>query len=66
MVTSLVSRLETNPSKPVPSITAQIYLDFRDSPEPARQSLAWAEILVLIGLIFSLNLCIRFGTRTRK
>ena len=58
--------MESNPSNPFPSITAQIYLDFRNSPDPARQSLAWAGILVLIGLIFSLNLCIRFATRTRK
>jgi phosphate transport system permease protein len=62
----LVSRLEGNPSNPFPSITAQIYLDFRNSPDPARQSLAWAGILVLISLIFGLNLCIRFATRTRK
>jgi phosphate transport system permease protein len=62
----LVSRLETNPSNPFPSITAQIYLDFRNSPDPARQSLAWAGILVLIGLIFLLNLGIRFVTRARK
>jgi phosphate transport system permease protein len=62
----LVSRLETNPSNPFPSITAQIYLDFRNSPDPARQSLAWAGILVLIALIFILNLGIRFATRVRK
>ena len=62
----LVSRLETNPSNPFPSITAQIYLDFRNSPDPARQSLAWAGILVLIALIFLLNLGIRFATRARK
>jgi len=62
----LVSRLETDPSNPFPSITAQIYLDFRNSPDPARQSLAWAGILVLIALIFLLNLSIRFATRARK
>lgn len=62
----LVSRLETNPSNPFPSITAQIYLDFRNSPDPQRQALAWAGILVLIGLIFMLNLGIRFATRVRK
>jgi phosphate transport system permease protein len=62
----LVSRLEKNPSNAFPSITAQIYLDFRNSPDPARQSLAWAGILVLIALIFGLNLCIRFATRARR
>jgi phosphate transport system permease protein len=59
----LVSRLEGNPNNPFPSITAQIYLDFRNSPDPARQSLAWAGILALITLIFVLNLAIRFATR---
>jgi phosphate transport system permease protein len=62
----LVSRLETNPSNPFPSITAQIYLDFRNSPDPKRQALAWAGILVLIALIFALNLGIRFATRSGK
>ncbi len=62
----IVDALEFNPSHPFPSITAQIYLDFRNSPDPARQSLAWAGILVLITLIFALNLAIRFVTRARK
>ena len=62
----IVSRLETNPSNPFPSITALIYLDFRNSPDPRRQALAWTGILVLIVLIFMLNLGIRFATRARK
>jgi phosphate transport system permease protein len=62
----VVSRMETNPSNPFPSITALIYLDFRNSPDPARQSLAWAGILVLIALIFALNMTIRFVTRSRN
>jgi phosphate transport system permease protein len=61
----LVSRLETNPSSTFPSITAQVW-DFRNSPDPAIRSLAWAGILVLIALIFALNLGIRFATRRRK
>jgi phosphate transport system permease protein len=62
----IVSWMETNPSHPFPSITAQIYLDFRNSPDPERRALAWAGILVLIALIFVLNLGIRFATRARK
>jgi phosphate transport system permease protein len=61
----LVSRMETNPSNTFPSITAQVW-DFRNSPDPAMRSLAWAGILVLIALIFALNLGIRFATRARK
>jgi phosphate transport system permease protein len=61
----LVSRLETNPSNPFPSITAQVW-DFRNSPDPAVHALEWAGILVLIALIFVLNLVIRFATRARK
>jgi len=61
----LVSRMETNPSNTFPSITAQVW-DFRNSPDPAVRSLAWAGILVLIALIFVLNLGIRFATRARK
>jgi len=62
----LVSRLEGNPSNPFPSIPAQIYLDFRNSPDPQRQALAWTGILVLMTLIFVLNLTIRVVSRQRK
>lgn len=61
----LVSRMETNPSNTFPSITTQVW-DFRNSPDPATRSLAWAGMLVLIALIFVLNLGIRFATRARK
>ncbi len=61
----LVSRLETNPSNTFPSITAQVW-DFRNSPDPEVRTLAWSGMLVLIGLIFALNLGIRFATRARK
>jgi ABC-type phosphate transport system permease subunit len=60
-----VDRLEFNPWNPFASITAQVY-DFRNSPDPAIQSLAWSGILVLIALIFILNLAIRYVTRARR
>ncbi len=61
----LVYRLEKNPANPVPAITTQIYLDFRNSPDPQRQALAWTGILVLMILIFALNVAIRAVTRAR-
>jgi phosphate transport system permease protein len=61
----LVDRIELNPWNPFASITAQVY-DFRNSPDPVVQSLAWSGILVLIVLIFSLNLAIRYVTRARR
>jgi phosphate transport system permease protein len=61
----LVDRIELNPWNPFASITAQVY-DFRNSPDPVVQSLAWSGILVLIVLIFALNLAIRYVTRARR
>jgi phosphate transport system permease protein len=63
----LSSYMEYNPSHPFPSMTAQIYLDFRNSPDPSIRSLAFTGMLVLVGMIFVLNMAIRFFTRnTRK
>jgi phosphate transport system permease protein len=61
----LVDRIELNPWHPFAAITTQVY-DFRNSPDPVVQSLAWSGILVLIVLIFALNLAIRYVTRARR
>lgn len=53
-------------SSPFPSLTKQIF-DYASGPYPEQKKLAWAGILVLIGLIFVLNLSIRyFANRTRR
>jgi phosphate transport system permease protein len=51
-------------SQPFPSLTVQAFNYARDI-DPGRQHLAWAGILVLIGLVFLLNLCVRFATRPK-
>ncbi|CAN5494983.1 phosphate ABC transporter permease PstA [soil metagenome] len=51
--------------QPFPSLTVQIF-SYATHPNVKEQELAWAGILVLIGLIFVLNVCIRFATRTRR
>ena len=48
-----------------PSLTKQIF-DYASGPYVEQREQAWAGILVLIGLIFVLNLAIRFTTRQRK
>lgn len=66
LFTALGSRLLTlDPNQPFPSLTVQIYT-YATGPYPEQKRLAWAGILVLIGLIFLLNLAIRFTTRQRK
>ncbi len=63
----LSAYMQYDPSQPFPSMTAQIYLDFRNSPSPKIRSLAFTGMLVLIAMIFVLNVAIRFFTRnTRK
>jgi phosphate transport system permease protein len=63
----LSSYMEYNPSHPFPSMTAQIYLDFRNSPDPGIRSLAFTGMLVLVAMIFMLNVAIRYFTRhTRR
>ena len=58
----LSAYMEFNPSRPFPSMTAQIY-DFRTDPSPDIRSLAFTGMLVLVFLIFMLNIGIRFFTR---
>lgn len=56
----LSSYMEHDPRNPFPSMTAQIYLDFRNSPSPEIRDLAFTGILVLLAMIFLLNVGIRF------
>lgn len=66
LFTALGSRLlTTDPSEPFPSLTVQVY-NYAMGPYPEEKRLAWAGILVLVGLIFVLNVGIRFATRPRS
>ena len=56
--------LVTNPAEPMPSLTKTIF-DYATAASPDQNRLAWAGILVLIGLIFLLNLAIRFAASRR-
>ncbi len=61
LFTALGSRLLTlDPSHPFPSLTVQIFT-YATGPYREEQDLAWAGILVLIGIIFALNLSLRFA-----
>jgi phosphate transport system permease protein len=65
LFTALTSRfIEFNPNRPFPSLTVQVFT-YATGPFPAQKRLAWAGILVLIGLIFILNLSVRYFTRSR-
>lgn len=60
------NRMVLNPNQPFPSLTVQIYT-YATGPYPEQKRLAWAGILVLIGLLFVLNLGIRFfAARTTR
>ena len=63
LFTALGSRfLETNPGRPFPSLTVQIYSDATDSFVLNNQA-AWAGILVLLTLILVLNVAVRMTVR---
>lgn len=65
LFTALGTRfLQTNPNRPFPSLTKQIY-DYATGPYREQKQLAWAGILVLISLIFVLNVMIRYVARRR-
>jgi phosphate transport system permease protein len=65
LFTALGSRLLTlDPNHPFPSLTVQIFT-YATGPYPEQKRLAWAGILVLIGMIFVLNLGIRFFARPK-
>lgn len=66
LFTALGSRLLTfNPKYPFPSLTKEIF-DYATGPYREQKQLAWAGILILIALIFSLNLLVRVFTRPRR
>ncbi len=65
LFTALSSRfVEWNPARPFPSLTVQVFT-YATGPYPEQKRLAWAGILVLIGIIFVLNLSVRYFTRAR-
>lgn len=65
LFTALGTRLMTlDPSRPFPSLTAQIF-EYASGPVKEQRELAWAGILVLIFLIFILNLAVRLSTRSK-
>ncbi len=65
LFTALGSRyLEKDPSHPFPSLTKQIY-DYATGPYPELKRQAWAGILVLIAMIFTLNLTMRLVARSK-
>jgi phosphate transport system permease protein len=49
-------------NQPFPSLTKQVY-DYAMGPYVEQRKLAWAGIVVLVGMIFVLNLTIRFVAR---
>lgn len=60
LFTALGSRLLTfDPSHPFPSLTVQVFT-YATGPDQAEQNLAWAGMLILIGIVFVLNLTLRF------
>jgi len=60
LFTALGSRLLTlDPSHPFPSLTVQVFT-YATGPYRDEQNLAWAGMLILIGIIFALNLALRF------
>jgi phosphate transport system permease protein len=59
LFTALGSRLLTlDPAQPFPSLTVQIF-NYATGPYREEQNLAWAGMLLLIGLVFVLNLALR-------
>ncbi|MFT3788510.1 MAG: phosphate ABC transporter permease PstA [Tepidisphaeraceae bacterium] len=61
LTTGFTSALVWNPSEQFPSLTVLIW-KARTGLTPEQRDLAWAGILVLIALIFTLNLAIRYVT----
>jgi phosphate transport system permease protein len=62
LFTALGSRLLTlNPSNPFPSLTVQVFV-YATGPYKDEQNLAWAGMLILIALVFTLNLIVRYTT----
>ena len=57
--------IHTAIGQPFPSLTVQVF-SYANGADKEEQRLAWAGILVLTGLIFVVNLSIRFATRRKK
>jgi phosphate transport system permease protein len=57
--------VEKDLNQPFPSLTVQIY-HYATGVDPNEKRLAWAGIIVLIGLIFVLNLTVRYFTRSKR
>jgi phosphate transport system permease protein len=55
----------TNPTKPFPSLTLQIF-KYATSAEPHWQQMAWTGMLVLISIILILNASVRYVSRQKK
>jgi phosphate transport system permease protein len=61
LFTALGSRFLTlNPARPFPSLTVQVY-NYSMGSYKDQYNVAWAGILILIGLVFVLNLALRFA-----
>ena len=59
LFTALGCRLLTlDPAQPFPSLTVQVFV-YATGPYRDEQNLAWAGMLILIGLVFVLNLALR-------
>jgi phosphate transport system permease protein len=61
LFTALGSRLLTlDPSQPFPALTVQVFV-YATGPYKEEQNLAWAGMLLLIGIVFALNLALRLA-----
>ncbi len=63
LFTALGSRLLTlDPSQPFPSLSVQVFV-YSTGPYQDEHNVAWAGMLILIGLVFVLNLALRLAVR---
>lgn len=66
LFTALGSRLLTfNPKYPFPSLTKQVF-DYANGPYTEQKQQAWAGILILLLLVFTFNIGVRFSMRAMK
>ncbi|HEX3358272.1 MAG TPA: phosphate ABC transporter permease PstA [Tepidisphaeraceae bacterium] len=64
LISAYMPRKFEDLNNPFPSLTVEIFKDATDV-DPQLQRQAWAGIVVLVGMIFILNLAIRFFARRR-
>src|SRR3954452_1768409 len=63
LFTALGSRLLTlDPNQPFPSLTVQVFT-YATGPWKEEHNLAWAGMLILVGIVFVLNLALRLAVR---